>query len=213
VEKATAAAIPAKVSSAAIREKGYPAMQVLINGGRKANGKPRQSPHAQIRYGIRIANLRALTAGEFYLDKIAKGEHVTLEEAALRHGSGIVYVRAAIAVIKASDQDWIDCALRGKRSILRVAKLLAPQVKAIEAIKKASPANLKAIYRETGFTNELSTFWSTVRPRNAPRPRPSSAPARFGTKWSHHWWRELTPRTRVPRLLDSAVRANAAAPS
>jgi hypothetical protein len=134
-------------------------MQVLLNGGfSKASGKPRQSPHAQVRYGVRVANLKALTAAEFYLNKVANKEPVTLKETALRHGTNVVYLRAAITVLKATDPFWIDCLLDDDDGcpILELAKLLAPQVKVIEALKAANPANLQAIYTATGFTNELA---------------------------------------------------------
>jgi hypothetical protein len=132
-------------------------MRILVNNGgsHKANGKPRQSPHAQVRDGIRLANLRALTGGEWYLTKVGNKERVSLKEAAVRHGTNAVYLRAAIIVLKANDQNWIGRLLHGD-TILAAAKLLEPQVKAIEALKDANSANLQAIYTATGFTNELT---------------------------------------------------------
>jgi len=133
-------------------------MQVLLkNGGfSKANGKPRQSPSAQIRNGVRVANLKAFTAAKFYRDRVANKESVTLEGAALCHGTNISYLRAAITVLKAGDRNLADRVVQGVLSILTAAKLVKPQVRAIEALKDANPANLAAIYAATGFTNELA---------------------------------------------------------
>jgi hypothetical protein len=131
---------------------------------RKPTGT-RRSPHAQIRDGVRVANLKALTAGEFYLGKVARKESVTLREAALRHGTNVAYLRAAITVIKARDQEWIDRLLRGDGyPIVAAAKFLEPQVKAIEALKAAGSANLRAIYASTGFTNKLAKLLADSPP-------------------------------------------------
>ena len=125
---------------------------------RKPTGT-RRSPHAQIRNGVRVANLKALTAGEFYL-----ANTVTLQEAALRHGTNVAYLRAAITVIKANDLDWVDRLLHGRCRILAAAKFLEPQVKAIEALKAAGSANLRAIYAATGFTNKLAKLLADSPP-------------------------------------------------
>jgi len=132
-------------------------MQVFSkNGGpSRANGRSRQSPQrrAQIRHGVRVANLRAITAAKFY---VANKDSVTLEGAALCHGTNISYLRAAITVLKAGDRNLADRVVQGVLSILTAAKLVKPQVRAIEALKDANPANLAAIYAATGFTNELA---------------------------------------------------------
>jgi hypothetical protein len=122
---------------------------------------------------MRVANLRALTAAEFYLNKVANKECVTLKVAALRHGTNVVYVRAAIIVLKAGEGDWnlAKQVVQGVLPILAAAELVKPQVKAIEALKAANPANLQAIYTATGFTNELTKLLA----KSSPAERTSAA--------------------------------------
>jgi len=65
-------------------------------------------------------------------------------------------IKAAVLLIKSHDTRLIDAVVRGNTPILAAAKLVAPQVAAIDAIKAANPANRQAIYTATGFTDELA---------------------------------------------------------
>jgi hypothetical protein len=122
------------------------------NGGRKARGQPRRSPHAQFRDGVRVAALKAFRAARFYISE----QPVTLKQAALCHGTTIPYIEAALIVIQVDDEHHLETRiLRGDESLLRVAKKLATRVKAIEALEAANLADLQAIYAATGFTNSL----------------------------------------------------------
>jgi hypothetical protein len=125
-------------------------MQVFArNGGRRATRQLRNRPHAQIRDGVRVANLRAFTAARFYLDKIANKQLVTLKEAARCHGTNVPYIQAAIMVLKANDQHLVGRILSGER-LLAVAKLLTPQIKLAELLADASPAARTAASRAFG---------------------------------------------------------------
>jgi|SRR6516162_1826850 hypothetical protein len=113
----------------------------------------RRSPRQHIRDGICLAALRAFTGAELYR---AKPEKLTLGEVALRVGSGIHYVRAAVVLIEHGDQVLIDRVLRGKCSILAAAASVNALVKLLGAFKTASPENLAKFYTITG-TADLST--------------------------------------------------------
>jgi hypothetical protein len=120
----------------------------------------RRSPHAHFRDGFRVAALKAFRAARFYISE----QPVTLKQAALCHGTNVAYVQAAIKVLKANEPDLVDRILVGEISLQVVAKLLAPQVKAIEALKTSSWVNLRAIFTATGFTNDLSTMLPNSSP-------------------------------------------------
>jgi hypothetical protein len=128
-------------------------MMLFSPGPNRAVRRARQSSRARTRNGICKAAARAFTGGQLYV----QGQ-MTLAQAAISVGSNVHYIMAAVLLIKSHDMRLIDDAVHGNISIQAAAKLVEPQVMAIEAIKQANPANLKAIYRETGFTNELSTL-------------------------------------------------------
>jgi hypothetical protein len=81
---------------------------------------------------------------------------MTLAQAAISVGSNVRYVMAAGTLLKAGDMQLINEVLSGSISIQNAAKLVEPQVAAIEAIKAASPANREAIFLATHFTNDLA---------------------------------------------------------
>jgi hypothetical protein len=143
-------------------------MQVCHDGRRA--GK-RQSPHAHTRNGIRLANLRALRAAQFYREHKST---TSFEEAALSHGSNVAYVQAGVVVLEHNDQKLIDRILHGHVSIEAAAKLIKPQVKAIAAFAAAdeagrvvilaellgssSPEELAALGRKIG----VDTIWDSI---------------------------------------------------
>jgi hypothetical protein len=92
--------------------------------------------------GQHLAVLRAFLAARAY----AAGWFTTLVAAAVFAGSNVHYVRAALALLQNGDEALIDHVRRGNVSILAAAKQVQPQVKLIEAYKKATPANREAFY-------------------------------------------------------------------
>src|SRR5262249_54954448 len=100
------------------------------------NGK-RANPRRHFRNGVCAAAVRAFSAGRFYL----KGEFKTLAEAAVACGTCVVYIEAAIVLIKYGDQHLINQVLYGRRTILRAAALAKPVVRLVETYKNASSVN------------------------------------------------------------------------
>jgi hypothetical protein len=127
-----------------------------------------------------------LTGGQLYL----QGKTTTLHQSAISVGSNVRYIMAAVLLIKANDTRLIDAVVHGNISILAAARLVKPQVKAIEAINAASPVNKAAIYNSTGLTDEL--FRLLVDSSSAKR---TDAAARLGVGkvWDEmvrRWWRD-----------------------
>jgi hypothetical protein len=89
--------------------------------------------------------LRAFRAAEFYLDKVANSEPVSLKEAARCHGTNVAYIQAAITVLRANNPCLVDRIVRGEMSLLEAAKWAKPRVEAFAAFEAASPANRAAI--------------------------------------------------------------------
>jgi len=112
----------------------------------------RRSSRQHIRDGVCLAALRAFTGAELYRAK----EELTLGEAALKVGSNVDYIRAAVVLLELGDQVWIDRVLRGNCSILTAAASVEGFVKLVNAFKTASPGNLASFYTATG-TADLST--------------------------------------------------------
>jgi hypothetical protein len=117
----------------------------------KSNGV-RQSSRRHFRCGVRAAGLRAMTAGRMYL---SEGGNITLEEAAARCGSNVAYVRAAIALIKAGDEDLIDQVMLGNLPIMATAKLVKPLVTMLAGYAKATPYTKGRFFAITGCTDDL----------------------------------------------------------
>jgi hypothetical protein len=101
--------------------------------------------------GERAAVLRAFLAAKAY----AAGWFNTLEAAAVAAGANIHYIRAALTLLKAGNDNLIHHVLRDHVSILSAAAQVEPQVRLIEALQKASPENLKAVHAATGMTSDL----------------------------------------------------------
>jgi hypothetical protein len=123
------------------------------NTAAQRNGQQRQSPRQQFRKGICTAALRAFTAGELYRDQQFQ---LTLAEAALRVGSNIAYVRAAIILLEHGDPVLINRVLYGKCNILEAAASVAVVVKLVTAFKLATSENLATFSAISGMA-DLST--------------------------------------------------------
>jgi hypothetical protein len=93
--------------------------------------------------------VRAFNAGWFYL----KGEYKTLAEAAVACGTCVIYIEAAIILIKRGDQHLIDQVLYGRRSILQAAALAKPVVLLVETYQNASSVNRIEFHNIVGITD------------------------------------------------------------
>jgi hypothetical protein len=116
-----------------------------------SNGR-RRSSRCHFRNGMCCAAVRAIAAAESYLQQ----EFMTLEGAAIRHGSSVAYVRAAVILLKSENQQLIDQVLRGELLILEAAKLMVQFVKLVAAHRAATPANLNDFFTATGCTADLA---------------------------------------------------------
>jgi hypothetical protein len=113
----------------------------------------RRSPRQHVRDGICLAALRAFTGGEIYR---ARPKGLTLREVALRVGSGIHYVRAAVVLLDHGDQVLISQVLRGKCSIVTAAASVEALVKLVSTFKTATPETRAAFFAATA-TADLSS--------------------------------------------------------
>jgi len=126
--------------------------------------KLRRSPRCHFRNDQRAAVLRALTGAD-----LVRKAGLSLEEAAIRSGSCIAYVRAAVTLREADGQGWgneawINQVIRGEIPILQAAKLIEPQVQLIRAYKRATPTALRVFYRVTRCTSDLTTLLIDATP-------------------------------------------------
>jgi hypothetical protein len=122
----------------------------LENRGWRPAVQLRKYHRPQIRDGVRVANEKAVTAARYYLAKSAKGEPVSLREAARSHGSNVAYVQCAIWILKLDEPGLIDLVLSGRASIHRVARYAKPRVRLREAMSNASPAARADVARVFG---------------------------------------------------------------
>jgi hypothetical protein len=107
----------------------------LVHNGGNGNGH-RHHPHEHKRNGVCLAALRAFTAAQLYL---APENTFDLAECALRCGSGVVYVRAAIVLLEHDDPTLIDAVVHGRINILAAAKPIAAEMRLVAAFTAASP--------------------------------------------------------------------------
>jgi|SRR6516165_9378485 hypothetical protein len=134
---------------------------LYIDGGRagkrripkKLNRTRRR--RAQVRHGVHVANAKAVTAARFYLNEIANKERVTLAEAALRHGTSVRYVEAAVLLLMSGDQRLLDRVEHGRVSLLPVARLLKPVIRLAEALANATSTQRTAAARAFGHPDLL----------------------------------------------------------
>jgi hypothetical protein len=89
----------------------------------RTTSRRRQSARGHFRNGQRAAVVRAVTAARLYLS----GAEPTLASAAVACGSGVVYVRAAIAVLRREQPALLADVLTGRTSLLRAAKPRKPE--------------------------------------------------------------------------------------
>src|SRR5262245_56403608 len=134
-------------------------LPAIIKAG-NSNGR-RHSSRRHFRCGVCAAALRAMTAARVYL---IKGENITLEEVAARHGASVQYVRAAIMLIKSKDQPLIDSVMLGNVPILTAAKQAAPLAMMLTAYGEASAKNKDDFFVATGCTNDLGKQLITTPP-------------------------------------------------
>jgi hypothetical protein len=113
--------------------------------------RTRRFTHRLFRDGICLAPLRAFTGAELYQSK-----ELTLGEAALRVGSSVHYIRAAIVLLEHGDQKLIDRVLQGECSILTAAASVEALMKLVSAFKTATPETRAGFFAATG-TADLST--------------------------------------------------------
>jgi hypothetical protein len=74
----------------------------------------------------------------------------TLREAAAAALSCVPYVKALADVIQTGDQGLVDDVLRGKRSVLKTAKVAKARAEAVASLQKLTPADKAAIGRTIG---------------------------------------------------------------
>src|SRR5262249_21025287 len=124
-----------------------------LSGFFKSDAGRRRSPRQHFRNGLCLAPLRAITGAEIYRDK-SKG--LTLGGAALRVGSSVHYIRAAIVLLEHGDQKLIDRVLQSECSILAAAASVEVLMKLVSAFKTASPEIRAGFFAATG-TADLSS--------------------------------------------------------
>jgi hypothetical protein len=123
----------------------------ITNESNNGGTKKYRSRRRRFRGGQSVAALHALLAARAY----AAGWFNTLTDAAVSAGASVDYTRAALVLLKNGNDDLIHHVLQGQVTFLSAAAQVAPQVRMIEAFKKASPENLKAVYAATGMTSDL----------------------------------------------------------
>ena len=126
--------------------------KAVRNGNGHGNGR-RHSPREYTRNGICLAALRAITAAQLYRDP---QNAYTLAECALRCGSCVVYVRAAIVLLEHADSKLIDMVVYGRQHILEAAKSVEALVKLTVAYKAVAPKQALRFCASVGLL-DLST--------------------------------------------------------
>jgi len=130
-----------------------------LNRAGPRNGQQRHSPREHFRGNVCVAALRAFTAAELHRDDELG---LTLREAAMRCGSNVRYVRAAIILLNHGDQNLIGRVLHGECPILIAAASIAPLVKLLGAFKTASPGTQAIFSDVTGLVDLSSTAARTA---------------------------------------------------
>jgi hypothetical protein len=111
----------------------------------------RQSPRQHFRDGVCLAALRAFTGAE-----LCRERKLTLGAAALRCGSNVAYIRAALILLEHGDQDLIDQVLRGECSILDAAASVEHMVRLVNAFL-AAPAKARSEFFAAAGMADVST--------------------------------------------------------
>jgi hypothetical protein len=107
---------------------------------------PYRRRNQHMRYGVRAAALRAVTAARLYL----AGTIPNLLKAAESCGSNVCYVRAAIAVLRSENAVLLDRVLRGHVSILAAANRVRRVVALLAAYQAADEQDHVASFRVLG---------------------------------------------------------------
>jgi hypothetical protein len=126
----------------------------LSRSVRNGNGH-RHSPREHLRNGVCLAALRSFTGAQLYR---APDNAFTLGECALRCGSCVAYVRAALVLLQHADPKLIDIVMRGRRSILDAAASVEAEVRLTAALMAASPRARVAAARRLG----VDTVWDDM---------------------------------------------------
>jgi hypothetical protein len=107
-----------------------------VRNGNGGNGHHRHHAREHMRGGRRCAVMRSITAAELYL---APGNAFDLAECALRCGTGVRYVRAAIALLKHGDAGLLNAVIHGQVGILVAAKPIKAEMRLVAAFQAAPP--------------------------------------------------------------------------
>jgi hypothetical protein len=106
----------------------------------------RRSSRRRFRYGVRAAVVRALTGARIYLNGFVS----TLAAAAYGCGSNVIYVRAAVIVLKSENTALLDQVLEGDLPLLEAARQVEQLGKLVAAYRGASAADRVAFARAIG---------------------------------------------------------------
>jgi hypothetical protein len=112
---------------------GLPPFSKAVHNG---NGHRRHHPREHMRGDVCCAALRAVAAATRYRDP---QNAYSLADCALMHGTGVRYLRAAIALLKHDDPALIDAVVHGRINILAAAKPIEAEMRLVAAFQAASP--------------------------------------------------------------------------
>ena len=113
---------------------------------KRAQRRTHRSSRCRFRNGQRAAVVRALTAAKLYLN----GEVPTLEAAAACCGSSVVYVRAAVILIKAENSAMLMAVRAGTVPLRAAAKQLKQVAQLVDGYRKANAAELITFGKTVG---------------------------------------------------------------
>jgi hypothetical protein len=116
------------------------------NGHRK-HRHPR-SPRRHFRHGQRAAAVRAITAARLYLSGFAN----SFANAADQCGSSVVYVRAAVTLLRAENASLLNAVLGGKVPLLAAAREMQRLADLVAAYRTASASDRVAFAHAVGPT-------------------------------------------------------------
>jgi hypothetical protein len=147
-------------------------LPAVIKAGFK-NGQ--RSARCHFRNGERAALLRAITGANLY----RTGKY-TLEEAAVRSGSSIAYLRAALTLTEAirlgwANDVWMNQALRGEIGVQEAVKVVEPMVRLLKAFKEATPMARRVFCQITGYSNSNDLAQHLVDSTPAERTKAAAA--------------------------------------
>ncbi len=117
-----------------------------MHGFHNGTRRRRQSARRHFRSGQRAAALRALTGAKLYLS----GTVSTLAAAAASCGSNIIYIQAAITLIKSEDQALLNRVLAGTVPLLAAAAQVQRVAQLVAAYRGALPQDLAELGARVG---------------------------------------------------------------